>query len=46
MLSTIGHEDETRLACQVLVHGDCTIETNPPFNLSGDNFWQKPFPNK
>lgn len=46
MLSSIGHEDEMRLACQVTVNGDCTIETRPAFNLSGENFWQKPYPNK
>src|SRR5438105_1507168 len=46
MLSTIGHEDEMRLSCQVQVNGDCSIETKPGFNWSGDNFWQKPYPNK
>jgi ferredoxin len=42
----VGHEDEARLSCQVKVHGDCTVETQPAFNWSGDNFWQKPYPNK
>ena len=46
MFSTIGHEDEMRLSCQVAVHGDCTIELAPSFNWEGDNFWQKPYPNK
>jgi ferredoxin len=46
MLAVLGHEQEMRLACQVEVHGDCTIETTPGFNWSGENFWQKPFPNK
>jgi ferredoxin len=46
MMSSIGHEDEMRLSCQVQVNGDCTVETHPAFNLSGDNFWQKPYPNK
>jgi ferredoxin len=46
MLSSIGHEEEVRLACQVQVKGDCTVETHPLFNWSGDNFWQKPYPNK
>ena len=46
MLARLGHEDEMRLACQVRVNGDCTIETTPAFNLSGENFWQKPYPNK
>jgi ferredoxin len=46
MLSAVGHEDEMRLACQTEVKGDCTIITRPPLNLSGENFWQKPYPNK
>jgi len=46
MLARIGHEDEMRLACQVQVNGDCTVETHPAFNWSGENFWQKPYPNK
>ena len=46
MFARIGHEDEMRLACQVRVQGDCTVETQPPFNWSGENFWQKPYPNK
>jgi ferredoxin len=46
MLAALGHEDELRLACQVEVKGDCTVETKPAFNWTGDNFWQKPYPNK
>jgi ferredoxin len=46
MLAAIGHEDELRLSCQVRVNGDCTIETKPAFNWTGENFWQKPYPNK
>ncbi len=46
MMAAIGNEDEMRLSCQVQVNGDCTIETRPPLNLSGENFWQKPYPNK
>jgi ferredoxin len=46
LMAAIGHEDEMRLSCQVQVNGDCTIETRPPFNWSGENFWQKPYPNK
>ena len=42
----IGHEDEMRLSCQCQVNGDVTVETQPPMNLSGENFWQKPYPNK
>jgi hypothetical protein len=30
----------------VQVNGDCTIETTPALNMSGENFWQKPYPNK
>jgi ferredoxin len=45
-LATIGHEDEMRLSCQAQVKGDVTVETKPTFNWSGENFWQKPFPNK
>lgn len=46
MLAAIGHENELRLACQCKVNGDCSIETTPEFNISGENFWQKPYPNK
>lgn len=46
MLASLGHEDQIRLACQVRVNGDCKVETRPPFNWSGETFWQKPFPNK
>lgn len=43
---SIGRENEIRLSCQVQVNGDCTIETRPALNTSGENFWQKPYPNK
>ena len=46
MLAVIGHEDEMRLSCQARVQGDCTVELTPEFNWSGENFWQKPYPNK
>ena len=42
----IGHEDEMRLSCQVQVNGDCSVATQPALNVSGENFWQKPYPNK
>jgi ferredoxin len=45
-LAVIGHENEMRLSCQVQVNGDCSVETKPSLNLSGVNFWQKPYPNK
>jgi ferredoxin len=44
--ASIGHEEEIRLSCQTAVNGDCSIEVRPEFNMSGDNFWQKPYPNK
>jgi ferredoxin len=46
IFAAIGHEDEIRLSCQVQVNGDCTVETAPALNLDGENFWQKPYPNK
>jgi ferredoxin len=46
MFARIGHEEEMRLACQVRVNGDCAVETTPAMNWSGENFWQKPYPNK
>jgi ferredoxin len=46
MLSAIGFEQEMRLSCQCTVSGDCAVETRPGVNLSGENFWQKPYPNK
>ncbi|MFO0927199.1 MAG: 2Fe-2S iron-sulfur cluster-binding protein [Gemmataceae bacterium] len=46
MLASLGREDEMRLACQVRVNGDCTIETHPGLNWHGENFWQKGYPNK
>ena len=44
--SSIGHEGEIRLSCQCRVDGDIEVETQPAFNWSGENFWQKPYPNK
>jgi ferredoxin len=46
MLTAVGHESEMRLSCKCAVNGDCTIETTPEMNLSGETFWQKPYPNK
>ena len=45
-LASIGHEDTMRLACQTAVNGDCEIVVRPPMNMDGENFWQKPYPNK
>lgn len=44
--AVIGHEEEMRLSCQCQVQGDCEIEVRPAFNLSGEVFWSKPYPNK
>ena len=46
LMARIGHEDEMRLACQCAVNGDIEVETQPAVNWSGENFWQKPYPNK
>jgi ferredoxin len=46
LLKALGNEEEMRLSCQLVVYGDCTVETTPGFNWHGENFWQKPFPNK
>ena len=52
MLSVIGHEQESRLSCQVRVQGDCAIETKPALPISpetdakGKFFWETPYPNK
>ena len=45
-LFSIGHENEMRRACQATVNGDCSVVTQPALNLSGETFWQKPYPNK
>ena len=38
-MAYVGNEDTMRLACQTLVHGDMEVETGPPLNLFGDNFF-------
>ena len=35
----IGNEDTMRLACCTRVEGDMTVETKPPMNLTGENFF-------
>ena len=35
----IGNEKTMRLACQTKVHGDMDVETQPPMNLFGENFF-------
>jgi ferredoxin len=38
-LAFIGNEDTMRLACQTLVKGDIEVQTKPPLNLFGENFF-------
>jgi len=38
-LAYIGNEATMRLACQVSVDGDMSVETQPPLNLYGENFF-------
>ena len=38
-LAYIGNEDTMRLACQTKVLGDVDVETQPPLNLFGENFY-------
>ncbi len=38
-LAYIGNEKEMRLACQTRVNGDITVQTKPPLNLYGENFF-------
>jgi ferredoxin len=38
-MAYVGHEDTMRLACQTRVFGDMTVETRPPLNLYGENFF-------
>ena len=35
----IGNEDTMRLSCCTNVNGDMTVETTPPMNLTGENFF-------
>lgn len=35
----IGNEDSMRLACQTKVMGDMDVQTKPPLNLFGENFF-------
>jgi ferredoxin len=38
-MAYVGNEDTMRLACQTRVMGDMTVETRPPLNLFGENFF-------
>lgn len=35
----IGNEETMRLACQTNVNGDIEVQTKPPLNLYGENFF-------
>lgn len=35
----IGNEKTLRLACQMQVNGDIEVQTQPPLNWHGENFW-------
>jgi ferredoxin len=38
-MAFIGHEDTMRLACRTKVLGDIEVETGPPLDLFGENFF-------
>ena len=38
-LAFIGNEETMRLACKTTVHGDVEVETCPPIDLFGENFF-------
>jgi ferredoxin len=38
-MAYIGNEDTMRLSCQARVDGDIEVETKPPLNLFGENFF-------
>lgn len=38
-MAFIGNEDTMRLSCQTLVNGDMEVETGPPLDLFGENFF-------
>jgi ferredoxin len=38
-LAFVGHEDTMRLACKTVVNGDIEVETGPPLDLFGENFF-------
>jgi len=35
----LGNENDLTLACQTRVMGDCEVESTPPMNWHGDEFW-------
>jgi len=38
-MAYVGHEDTMRLACQTEVRGDVEVQTTPPMNWFGENFF-------
>ncbi len=38
-MAYIGNESTMRLACQTTVNGDMEVQTRPPLNLYGENFF-------
>jgi ferredoxin len=38
-LAYIGNEDKMRLACCTKVYGDIEVESGPPVNIYGENFF-------
>lgn len=38
-MANLGHENDMRLACQLQVNGDISVETQPDGNLYGERFW-------
>jgi ferredoxin len=35
----LGNENNLRLACQMSVNGDIEVQTKPPMNWHGENYW-------
>ena len=35
----IGNEKPLRLACQMRINGDVEVQTQPPMNWHGENYW-------
>lgn len=38
-MAFIGNENTMRLSCQTVVNGDMEVQTKPPLNLYGENFF-------
>ena len=38
-LAYIGNEEQMRLACRTKVLGDIEVQSKPPLNLFGENFF-------